>query len=495
MHIFKLLFSLLTLLLLAVSFGAGEATAKTYLPGDQALSHSELVSLFQNSGNAYLSSNAETFANMSYHVESGGHTGVYNGSCCTGLMQMNQTNLANYCGCSKEEYAAMSGAQQIAVYSEYLNDNLNYDAVKQLVSMQQQGQTLGGQRVDAAMVAACIQLGPGNCQKSINNGCSGVSTAEGGDGSNNICTMAAKANNGGGETANSGSGSCLAAHPVVSPVVFSEFGSWNRAGVDKGNNGWHRGVDIYPKAAQGQASKGQALFATHDGKLTVGGMGLKVENGQFRTLYLHSGSMPEAREVKAGEEIGKIGDKKAAGKPHLHFEVQVPKSAVTATKCIIGQETNDCAFPVVPGEKPKRDPNGYATSQSLASASPKAWFYVNPERYLKERVPVQGSATARTGRTESLPNSCTPGTSVAETPTSAGESENTAALAGGFGDYLSGHGSGVANADKELRSIVIDMTRQSALDVRAATSSAAQMQARFDAAAAGLLSLYGRAGE
>ncbi|WHS33934.1 hypothetical protein QLQ09_24220 [Brucella sp. NM4] len=75
------------------------------------------------------------------------------------------------------------------------------------------------------------------------------------------------------------------------------------------------------------------------------------------------------------------------------------------------------------------------------------------------------------------------------------KAKTTAALAGGFGDYLSGHGSGVANADKELRSVVIDMTRQSALDVRAATSSAAQMQARFDAAAAGLLSLYSRAGE
>ena len=168
------------------------------------------------------------------------------------------------------------------------------------------------------------------------------------------------------------------------------------------------------------------------------------------------------------------------------------KSAVAATKCIVGQDTNDCAFPAGGG---KRDPNGFATSQSLASAAPNTWFYVNPERYLKERVPVTGNAAARTGRTQSLPNSCTPGTGTSETPTSTGDSEPTAALAGGFGDYYSSAGSGIANADKELRSVVIDMGRQSALDVRAATSSAAQMQARFDAAAAGLLSLYGRAGE
>ncbi|MDX4076770.1 M23 family metallopeptidase, partial [Brucella sp. NBRC 113783] len=200
-------------------------------------------------------------------------------------------------------------------------------------------------------------------------------------------------------------------------------------------------------------------------------MGLRVDGSQFRTLYLHSSSMPESRDVKAGEEIGKIGDKRAAGKPHLHFEVQVPKSAVTSTKCIVGQDTNDCAFPVGGG---KRDPNGYATSQSLASASPNTWFYVNPERYLKERVPVVGNAAARTGRSQSLPNSCTPGTSPAETPISTGDSDPAASLAGGFGNYLSGEGSGVANADKELRSIVIDIARQSALDVRAASSSAAQ---------------------
>ena len=397
---------------------------------------------------------------------------------------------------SLEDYLNNPTAQDDAFLS-YGEKNLGY-----LGGWQQYiGQTIGGVKVTrAGLIAGSHLVGAGGMKYWLTSGgdCTNKGTGSDAVDGNGTCAGTYMAENQVDQVCgpgSSGSGSCLAAHPVVSPVVFSEYGSWNRAGVDQGNNGWHRGVDIYPKAAQGQASKGQALFAAHDGKLTVGGMGLIVSNGQFRTLYLHSGSMPEARDVKAGEEIGKIGDKKAEGKPHLHFEVQVPKSAVTATKCIVGQDTNDCAFPVVPGEGPKRDPNGYATSQSLASASPKAWFYVNPERYLKERVPVQGSATARTGRTESLPNSCTPGTMVSETPSSTGESENTAALAGGLGDYLSGQGSGVANADKELRSVVIDMTRQSALDVRAATSSAAQMQARFDAAAAGLLSLYGRAGE
>lgn len=399
---------------------------------------------------------------------------------------------------SLEDYLNNSTAQDDA-FLRYGEKNLGYlNGWEQYI-----GQTIGGVQVTrAGLIAGAHLVGAGGLKYWLTSGgdCTNKGTGSDAVDGNGTCAGTYLAENqvneqcGPGDSGGGG-GSCLVAHPVQSPVIFSEYGAFNRAGVDQGNNGWHRGADIYPKDAQGQASMGQPLFAAHDGKLGVGGMGLIVSNGQFRTLYLHSGSMPESRDVMAGEEIGKIGDKKSAGKPHLHFEVQVPKSAVAATKCIIGQDTDDCAFPVVPGREPKRDPNGYATSQSLASAAPNTWFYVNPERYLKERVPVVGSARARTGRSESLPNSCTPGTSVAETPSSAGESETAAALASGFGNYLSGSGSGVANADKELRSIAIDIARQSALDVRAATSSAAQNQARFDAAVAGLLSLYGRAGE
>ena len=395
---------------------------------------------------------------------------------------------------SLEDYLGNSTAQDDA-FLTYGNVNLGY-----LGNWQQYiGQTIGGVTVTrAGLIAGSHLVGAGCMKYWLTSGGDCTNKGMGSDAvdGNGTCAGTYVAENQTNEQCGPGSGggggSCLAAQPVKSPVVFSEYGAWNRSGVSGGNNGWHRGSDIYPQGATGGASMGQPLYAAHDGRLTVGGMGLKVESGQFRTLYLHSSSMPESKDVKAGEEIGKIGDKRSEGKPHLHFEVQVPKSAVAATKCIVGQDTNDCAFPAGGG---KRDPNGFATSQSLASAAPNTWFYVNPERYLKERVPVTGNAAARTGRTQSLPNSCTPGTGTSETPTSTGDSEPTAALAGGFGDYYSSAGSGIANADKELRSVVIDMGRQSALDVRAATSSAAQMQARFDAAAAGLLSLYGRAGE
>lgn len=396
---------------------------------------------------------------------------------------------------SLEDYLNNPTAQDDAFLS-YGEKNLSY-----LGNWQQYiGQTIGGVQVTrAGLIAGSHLVGAGGMRYWLTSGgdCTNRGTGSDAVDGNGTCAGTYVAENQVNQQcspdgSNATGGSCLVAQPVQSPVIFSEYGAFNRPGVSGGNNGWHRGADIYPQGAQGGASMGQPLYAAHDGKLGVGSMGLRVDGSQFRTLYLHSSSMPESRDVKAGEEIGKIGDKRAAGKPHLHFEVQVPKSAVTSTKCIVGQDTNDCAFPVGGG---KRDPNGYATSQSLASASPNTWFYVNPERYLKERVPVVGNAAARTGRSQSLPNSCTPGTSPAETPISTGDSDPAASLAGGFGNYLSGEGSGVANADKELRSIVIDIARQSALDVRAASSSAAQMQARFDAATAQLLSLYGRAGE
>jgi hypothetical protein len=50
--------------------------------------------------------------------------------------------------------------------------------------------TFDGQKVDASFIAACIQLGTGNCQKMVNSGsCSGFSDING----TTICGMASNA--------------------------------------------------------------------------------------------------------------------------------------------------------------------------------------------------------------------------------------------------------------------------------------------------------------
>ena len=394
---------------------------------------------------------------------------------------------------SLDDYLSNPTAQDNA-FLAYGEKNLTY-----LGNWQQYiGQTINGVPVTrAGLIAGSHLVGAGGLKYWLSSGgdCTNKGTGSDAVDGNGTCAGTYVAENqvneqcSGGE--GGGAGSCLVAHPVISPVVFSEYGAWNRPGAGAGN-GWHRGADIYPKDAVGQASMGKQLFAAHDGELSAGNMGVKVTGSNFRTLYLHSASRPDPRDVKAGEEIAKIGDVESAGKPHLHFEVQVPASAISATKCVPGSSTDDCVYPAGGN---KKDPNGYATADALSAASPNTWYYVNPERYLKERVPVVGMAAVRAGRNQTLPNSCTPGQTVAETPSSSGDSDNTNAMAGGEGTYMTSSGSAIANADADLRSLAINMTRQSALELRAASSLAQNLQASTDSALAHLLLLTTREGE
>lgn len=394
---------------------------------------------------------------------------------------------------SLDDYLSNPTAQDNA-FLAYGEKNLSY-----LGNWQQYiGQTINGVPVTrAGLIAGSHLVGAGGLKYWLTSGgdCTNKGTGSDAVDGNGTCAGTYVAENQVNEQCTGGEGggvgSCLVAHPVTSPVVFSEYGAWNCPGAGAGN-GWHRGSDIYPQGAQGQASKGQPLFAAHDGKLSAGNMGVKVTGSNFRTLYLHSASRPDPRDVSAGEEIAKIGDVESAGKPHLHFEVQVPASAISATKCVPGSSTDDCAFPAGGN---KKDPNGYATADALRSATPNTWYYVNPERYLKERVPVVGMAAVRAGRNQTLPNSCTPGQTVAETPSSSGDSDNANAMAGGEGTYMTSSGSAIANADADLRSLAINMTRQSALELRAASSMAQNLQGHTDSALAHMLMLMTREGD
>lgn len=388
---------------------------------------------------------------------------------------------------SLEDYLNNPAAQDDA-FLRYGGANLGY-----LGNWQQYiGQTIGGVTVTRAGLIAgshlvgaggmrywltsggdCTNLGTGSDAVDGNGTCAGTYVGE--NQTNDECKA--------GEDEGGGGGTCLSAHPVDSPVIFSEYGAWNRPGT-AGNNGWHRGVDIYPSGAQGGASKGQPMYAAHDGKTSYGSMGPQLKSGQFWTKYLHSPTKGEPRDLKAGEEIGKIGEVNSAGKPHLHFEVLVPPSAISNTRCLPGENNDDCVFP---SGSSKRSRDAYATADAIKSAKPNTWYYVNPERYLKERVPVQGNATARTGRTQSLPNSCTPGSSVADTPTSAGEYDTATAMTEGEGEYYTSPAMAVATAEDDRRSLVIDMGRQSALEVRAFGEDSNKLSARMDSALAHLL--------
>lgn len=123
--------------------------------------------------------------------ESSGNTGINNGSCCTGIGQINETNLRVYAGMTPQQYANLSLDKQTEIWAKVTNVGANASSVKQLQAMGK----FDGREVDGSMILACIQLGTGNCQKMINSGhCNGWHDGmpRGKATGTNICQMADK---------------------------------------------------------------------------------------------------------------------------------------------------------------------------------------------------------------------------------------------------------------------------------------------------------------
>lgn len=115
--------------------------------------------------------------------ESGGNKGVYNGSCCTGIFQLNNANVWRYARTDREGFGCMSLQDQVNAWARLTNDGYRTGVVRRLMEMGY----FDGRRVDASFIAACIQLGVGNCQTMVNSGrCSGFADSNG----TTICDMA-----------------------------------------------------------------------------------------------------------------------------------------------------------------------------------------------------------------------------------------------------------------------------------------------------------------
>lgn len=139
--------------------------------------------------------------------ESGGNKGIYNGSCCTGIFQLNRRNVRDYAGTTPEGYGCMSLQQQVNAWANLTNDGYNSSAVRQLASMS----TFDGQKVDASLIASCIQLGTGNCQRMVSSGqCSGFADING----TTICGMARNARSQADPKCHAGQALCTPASPI-----------------------------------------------------------------------------------------------------------------------------------------------------------------------------------------------------------------------------------------------------------------------------------------
>ena len=130
---------------------------------------------------------AADIGKLAINVESGGNLGIYNGTCCTGVLQVNRGGLKTYCHCTPEEYANMGLQQQVDVWAQVTNANADNATVRQLMGLG----SFGGQPVTGAMVLSCIQIGPGNCAKTVKAGTCATSAGSDGNG-NNFCDFAAK---------------------------------------------------------------------------------------------------------------------------------------------------------------------------------------------------------------------------------------------------------------------------------------------------------------
>jgi len=130
---------------------------------------------------------ATDIGKLAINVESGGNLGIYNGSCCTGVLQVNRGGLAKYCDCTSQEYANMPLQQQVDVWAKVTNANAANATVQNLMAMG----SFGGRAVTGAMVLSCIQIGPGNCAKTLQAGSCATSAGSDGNG-NNFCDFAAR---------------------------------------------------------------------------------------------------------------------------------------------------------------------------------------------------------------------------------------------------------------------------------------------------------------
>ena len=151
---------------------------------DRRVTAADVTNAIRNSPNAspWLRANADAVANLAM-FESGGRLGVYNGSCCFGVLQMNRTNIRAYAGVSPEVFRTWSLQDQVNAWSRLTDDALRSRVPRALIAMG----TFDGRPVDGNLVLACVQLGIGNCQRMIQSGrCSGFADRNG----TTICAMA-----------------------------------------------------------------------------------------------------------------------------------------------------------------------------------------------------------------------------------------------------------------------------------------------------------------
>lgn len=182
---------------------------------------------------------------------------------------------------------------------------------------------------------------------------------------------------------------------------------------------------------------------------------------------------------------------KSAGKPHLHFEVQSTGKCDFRNESRAGIEHRRLR---VPGRWQQKRPDRLCHGRRAAIRVTEHKCSYEPGTLPEGACSGRRHGCGAPAATATSPNSCSTRPDRRGDASSSGDSDNTNAMAGGEGTYMTSSGSAIANADADLRSLAINMTRQSALELRAASSMAQNLQGRTDSAIAHMLMLMTRRG-
>ncbi|WP_322996570.1 M23 family metallopeptidase [Castellaniella sp.] len=202
-------------------------------------------------------------------------------------------------------------------------------------------------------------------------------------------------------------------HLTAEEAVSSPFGVMRRSGNGPGaaSAGWHMGLDIVNSARE----RGP-IYSAMDGKVSEARGSTNfttVESDDMKVNYLHMFTPNRrVRQVSAGDQIGRMGSAGASA-THLHVETQIRGDALQTAG------GNSRAFS-------RRDKFGHSplTASAIRAAAPRAWFYVNPEPFLVNRIPYQGGVGRKYQdqlgevRIQTLPRTCSP----SQTPLAPGRS-------------------------------------------------------------------------
>lgn len=265
-----------------------------------------------------------------------------------------------------------------------------------------------------------------------------------------------------------GGGVCLARSPwsPAGQQVMSPYGEdrSHRPGASKGR---HQGLDII-----NSAGRGDPLYAAIDGKVwqaTNGSGGLRVitETGDQRFMWMHLDTISKQAEagqsVSVNTQIGTMGGSgtKNNATVHHHLAVLMRGDAVK-NRAGNGSDrvlrTGDGQFTGNKNAPP-------LSSHEIANASPKAWYFVQPERFLYQKIPYNPGTLAgykldRPGGM-TLDNTCSPQFNSGEQPYSSNGGMSGDSYAGN--SFVGGGGTTDYEMDvieNSERSFLLDLARQ-----------------------------------